>query len=305
MDDAASIAHAVVAASSANEFDASEHRRTGRDRHRRRRRGDGVPCYIAHPRGQQFHLHGEVLDALPAADVVISVTASGNTDVTVSPATLTFTPANWSTAKTVTVSAAQDTDAVNDAASITHAVVAASSADEFDAATIAGVTVTVADDDARLVLDVEGLEMNEGSSSTAYDVKLGGQPTGNVVVRVTVSGSSDVAVDTNGRTGGDQDTLTFTNGNWDTGQLVRVRAAEDADAVNDAASITHSGGGRRQRRRVRRRARRRAARDRHRQRRRGDGVLVHADGGRGRQRHLHGGPGRSARLRRGDHGEQR
>ena len=181
-----------------------------------------------------------VLDALPAADVVISVTASGNTDVTVSPATLTFTTANWSTAQTVTVSAAQDADAVNDAASITHAVVAASSADEFDAATIAGVTVTVADDDARLVLDVEELEMNEGSSSTAYDVKLGGQPTGNVVVRVTVSGSSDVAVDTNGRTGGDQDTLTFTNGNWDTGQLVRVRAAEDADAVNDAASITHS-----------------------------------------------------------------
>ena len=132
---------------------------------------------------------------------MISVTASGNTDVTVSPATLTFTTANWSTAQTVTVSAAQDADAVNDAASITHAVVAASSADEYDAATIAGVTVTVADDDARLVLDVEELEMNEGSSSTAYDVKLGGQPTGNVVVRVTVSGSSDVAVDTNGRTG--------------------------------------------------------------------------------------------------------
>ena len=60
------------------------------------------------------------------------------------------------------------------------------------------------------------------------------------MVRVTVSGSSDVAVDTDGRTNGDQDTLTFTKGNWATGQLVRVRAAQDADAANDTASITHA-----------------------------------------------------------------
>ena len=77
-----------------------------------------------------------VLDAQPTSDVVISVTKTGSTDVTVSPATLTFTRANWSTAQTVTVSAAQDADAVNDAASIAHAVDAARSADEYDAATI-------------------------------------------------------------------------------------------------------------------------------------------------------------------------
>ena len=88
-----------------------------------------------------------VLDAQPASDVVISVTRTGSTDVTVSPATLTFTRANWSTAQTVRVSAAQDADAVNDAASIAHAVVAARSADEYDAATIGSVAVTVTDDD--------------------------------------------------------------------------------------------------------------------------------------------------------------
>ena len=42
--------------------------------------------------------------------------------MTVDQATLTFSPSNWDTAQTVTVSAAQDVDAVNDAASITHAV---------------------------------------------------------------------------------------------------------------------------------------------------------------------------------------
>ncbi len=47
----------------------------------------------------------------------------------------------------MTVRAAQDADAVNDAASITHAVDASRSADEYDAVSVAGVAVTVADDD--------------------------------------------------------------------------------------------------------------------------------------------------------------
>ncbi len=238
VNDTVSITHAVVAASSADEYDAVTIAGvavtvTDDDA------GVSVSETTLTVTEGGSATYTVKLAAQPASDVVITV-SSGNTDVTVSPATLTFTPSNWSTAQTVTVAAAQDADAVNDAAAIAHAVDAARSADEFDAVTIAGVAVTVTDDDARLVLDVEKLKMDEGSSSTAYDVKLGGQPTGNVVVRVTVSGSSDVAVDTDGSTDGDQDTLTFTNGNWDKGQLVRVRAAQDADAVDDAASITHS-----------------------------------------------------------------
>ena len=53
---------------------------------------------------------------------MIGITISGSPDVTVDRATLTFSPSNWDTAQTVTVSAAQDADAVNDVASITHAV---------------------------------------------------------------------------------------------------------------------------------------------------------------------------------------
>ena len=49
----------------------------------------------------------------------------------------------------MTVAAAQDADAVDDAASIAHAVDAARSANEYDNVSIAGVavTVTVTDDD--------------------------------------------------------------------------------------------------------------------------------------------------------------
>ncbi len=268
------------------------------------------------------------LNLQPTSDVVINVTRSGSADVTASPATLTFTPGNWNTAQTVRVAAAQDDDAVNDTASIAHAVVAAQSANEYDGVTVAGVTVTVTDDDtpppdrsptfaSRTVDDQvytvgedvgtvslppalggdgrlqyslspdlpEGLRFNsdrtitgtpgatftrtrftytatdsdgdrvhlrfyitvserpgvsvsaptvtvtEGGSGT-YTVKLNLQPTSDVVINVTRSGSADVTAS--------PATLTFTPGNWNTAQTVRVAAAQDDDAVNDTASIAHA-----------------------------------------------------------------
>ena len=53
-----------------------------------------------------------VLDSKPSANVVVTVEdPTDNTEVTSSPATLTFTTSNWDDEQTVTVSAAQDTDA--------------------------------------------------------------------------------------------------------------------------------------------------------------------------------------------------
>ena len=54
----------------------------------------------------------------PAANVTVSVArASGDTDLTVSGgASLTFTSANWNTAQTVTLAAAQDVDLANGSA---------------------------------------------------------------------------------------------------------------------------------------------------------------------------------------------
>ena len=51
----------------------------------------------------------------PASDVTVSVArVSGDTDLTVSGgASLTFTAANWNTAQTVTLAAAEDVDLAN------------------------------------------------------------------------------------------------------------------------------------------------------------------------------------------------
>ena len=81
------------------------------------------------------------LDSEPTASVTVTP-SSGNSDVTVSSA-LTFTTMNWSTAQTVTVTAAHDSDAVDDSATISHAV----SGGDYGAVTAASVTVTVDDDE--------------------------------------------------------------------------------------------------------------------------------------------------------------
>ena len=166
MNDAASITHAVVDASSANEYDAATIAGVAVTVTDDDAAGAAVSETTVTVAEGGSATYTVVLDAQPTSDVVIGVTRTGSPDVTVSPATLTFTPANWSTAKTVTVAAAQDADAVNDAASIAHAVVDASSADEFDLVTVAGVRVTVTDDDtAGAVVSETTLTVAEGGSN--------------------------------------------------------------------------------------------------------------------------------------------
>ena len=196
-----------------------------------------------------------VLNTRPATDVTIAVTraAGGSDDVTFdtdagtagAQTEMTFATANWNVAQTVTVSAAHDDDAADDAATLTHQVVAASSDDAYDAVTVADVAVTVDDDEtAALVLAPSPLTLLEGASAT-YEVALASEPTADVTVTLSLAAGSDadVTVDTDAGTTGDQSTLTFTADDWDVAQTVTVRAAEDADTVADTATVVHTAGG--------------------------------------------------------------
>ncbi len=89
-----------------------------------------------------------VLDAKPTSDVVITVTTGDATEGTVSTTTLTFTPANWDTPQTVTITG-QD-DALVDGTinyDITLSVDDANSDDTFDALADQTVNVDNTDDD--------------------------------------------------------------------------------------------------------------------------------------------------------------
>ena len=93
-----------------------------------------------------------VLDTEPTADVVVTVAGHVGTDVTANPTTLTFTMSNWETAQTVTVTADDDADTTDDSVALTHSAASADSG--YDGIAIAGVAVTVNDNDTAQVTGV-------------------------------------------------------------------------------------------------------------------------------------------------------
>ena len=93
-----------------------------------------------------------VLDTEPTADVVVTVAGHVGTDVTANPTTLTFTMSNWETAQTVTVTADDDADTTDDSVALTHSAASADSG--YNGIAIAGVAVTVHDNDTAQVLGV-------------------------------------------------------------------------------------------------------------------------------------------------------
>ena len=180
----------------------------------------------------------------PTGNVTVTVSgASGEVTVDTNSGTngnqntLDFTTSDWNMDKTVTVLAGEDDDSTNDTATLSH------SASGGDYGSVTGsLMVTVTDNDApALVFTPTSLTVGEGASDT-YTVRLTTQPTGNVTV--TVSGANgEVTVDTDTGTDGDQNTLTFTTSDWNSGKMVTVSAGEDDDASNDSATLTHSASG--------------------------------------------------------------
>ena len=105
-----------------------------------------------------------VLDRQPTASVTVTVGGLGSSDLTANPSSLTFTTGNWATAQTVTVTAGNDADTTNDTVSLTHS--AASSDSAYHGITIAGLTVTVADNDTA---QVTGLMVEPGNAQLVVE----------------------------------------------------------------------------------------------------------------------------------------
>ena len=171
-----------------------------------------------------------VLDTEPAADVTIAIQVPENADLAVDVTKLTFTVDNWNTSQAVTVTAAEDADAVaDDPVVLTHAV----SGGDYDVVTIASVEVTIIEDDtAGVTVSTDAVEIPEGGSQS-YTTVLDTEPTANVTVAIQVPENADLALD--------QTVLTFTAEDWNQAQTVTVTAAEDADAVaDDPVVLTHA-----------------------------------------------------------------
>ena len=154
-----------------------------------------------------------------------------------SPTRLIFTTANWDTARTVRITAANDLDGDNETVTFTHA---ASGADYGSVPTAALVATSTDNDTPSLQVTPTTLEVDENSSGR-YRIRLNTQPS--ATVTVTVSGATGaVTVDT-ATTSGDQNTLTFTTTTWSAYQTVTVAAGDDGNAVNEMLTLAHAASG--------------------------------------------------------------
>ena len=178
-----------------------------------------------------------VLSADPGAGctggVTIGVTSGDTAAVTVSPATLTFTTANWDTAQTVTATGVEDGDLADETATISHMVTATGCAAAYPTGlAISSVRVSVEDNDTALfsIDSPRVVEGDSGSTTMTFTVTL--SPAASVQATV---GYAEAAIDTatpgTDYTAVAAGTLTFAPG--ETTQTISVTVNGDATAESD------------------------------------------------------------------------
>ena len=126
------------------------------------------------------------LSSRPTATTTVGITGHGDAPISPDRSTLTFTATNWNIEQTVTVTATQDPDAVDDEITLTHT---ANGGDYVDVTE--KLTVTVTDDEVTdLKLSATSLNPVEGNTGgTTYTVRLTSEPT--AAVTVTIGGHAD------------------------------------------------------------------------------------------------------------------
>lgn len=183
------------------------------------------------------------LNSAPEQNVTITPASADTAVATVAPASLTFTPANWQSAQTVTVTGEQDADAGDSTVIVSHTTTSSDLAWDNINLFLQDVTVTVEDDDmARITVDTNPntsgvqttpVSVTEGGTET-YEVALSHPPTALVQIDLTLSGDTGFeGVEANPLG------LTFGPDDW-APKTVTVSAGEDLDSDNDMATIAHS-----------------------------------------------------------------
>jgi hypothetical protein len=159
----------------------------------------------------------------PSSDVVLLVTSGDTGEVTVSPAELTFTPADWDVPQVVTVTGVDDfIDDGDVQTSITISVDDARSDDVFDPTPDLEVVVTTLDDDEAgvTVAATNGSTVvTEAGGKDTLTVVLETEPAALVVIDVSSQDTGEASVT--------PDQLSFDASNWSVPQIVTVTGVDD------------------------------------------------------------------------------
>jgi len=180
------------------------------------------------------------LTSQPTADVVIAVTP--DSQLSVSPASLTFTAANWYVPQVVTVTAVDDRAAEGThSGQIAHAATGADPT--YVGTALPSLTAQINDNDTAgfAVSPAGGLVTSETGEQGSFTVRLTSQPTDDVTIGLSSNDLTEGTVL--------PASLTFTAGNWDVPQAVTIAGVNDdlhdgdqSYAIITAAAISADAG---------------------------------------------------------------
>lgn len=179
----------------------------------------------------------------PASGTTVTVTLVPNGQITVSPATLSFSSADTAT-KTVTVTAVNDTDVESTVHSGFVGFNVASTDSYFNGSFVPPVLVQVTDNDSVGVSIVEGggttATTEGGGAADSFTIVLTQAPTANVVL--DFNGGSQSRLSTTSTVGAATTaSLTFTSANWNAAQTIWTLPVDDTTAeLRHLAPITVS-----------------------------------------------------------------
>ncbi|XZN91416.1 MAG: DUF4347 domain-containing protein [Microcoleus sp.] len=161
------------------------------------------------------------LNTQPTANVTIPLTSSNTAEGTVDKNSLTFTPANWNVAQTVTVTGVDDSVVDGNIAYNIVTAAATSTDTNYSGFNATDVAVTNSDNDSKgiTITPTTGLTTTEAGGKATFTVVLNSQPTANVTIPLTSSNTAEGTVDKN--------SVTFTSANWNVAQTVTVTGVDD------------------------------------------------------------------------------
>lgn len=173
------------------------------------------------------------LSSPPVGDVVLKLDSSDTSEGVVSPQTVTFTPLNWMAPQVISVTGVDDDRPDGDQPY--EVVVTIQSSGDSDYATLEppNAKVTNVDDDSPgfLLVPMDGLMTREDQTAATFSVVLKSRPPGNVLFDVTSSRPEEGVAS--------PASLTFTEENWNSTQIVTVMGVNDDVADGNQSYVVH------------------------------------------------------------------
>ena len=163
-----------------------------------------------------------VLSEQPRTTLAVTITSNNTASVTVSPEEFMFSVDNWNEAQSITITAINDNNVLNEDVVITSVLGVADSIDDT-------LIITAIDNDTLAPVFSRTTDFIAEGATNTYTIKLGAQHTSDIVVAITSDNAASIMIG--------PETATFTITNWDQPQVITIYAREDANFIDEVINV--------------------------------------------------------------------